>query len=70
MWTGRHLEWIREQVFDHEAHNCVLVDYARAETVLYRVVREHLETFLAQTRETYERPLPRYVVAELHAYLR
>ena len=40
------------------------------ETVLYRVVREHLETFLAQTRETYERPLPRYVEAELRAYLR
>lgn len=40
------------------------------ETVLYRIVREHLETFLAQTRETYERPLPRYVEAELRAYLR
>ena len=34
------------------------------ETVLYRTVRENLETFLAKTREAYERPLPRYVEAE------
>lgn len=40
------------------------------ETVLYRAVRENLETFLAYTRETYERPLPRYVEQELRAFLR
>jgi hypothetical protein len=40
------------------------------ETVLYRAVREHLETFLTHTRETYERPLPHYVEQELRAYLR
>jgi len=40
------------------------------ETVLYAVVRNHLETFLAHTRETYEAPLPRYVEQELRGYLR
>jgi transposase len=29
-WTGLHLAWIRGQVFDHEAHNRVLVDYVHA----------------------------------------
>lgn len=29
-WTGMHLEWIRKQVFEHEAHNRVLVDYVHA----------------------------------------
>lgn len=29
-WTGMHLDWIRKQVFDHEAHNRVLVDYVQA----------------------------------------
>ncbi len=40
------------------------------ETVLYSVVRTHLETFLAHARETYEAPLPRYVEDELRGYLR
>lgn len=29
-WTGMHLEWIRNQMFDHEAHNRVLADYVQA----------------------------------------
>jgi transposase len=29
-WTLKHMEWIRSQLFDHEAHNCVLVDYVKA----------------------------------------
>ena len=40
------------------------------ETALYAAVREHLETFLAHARETYDAPLPRYVEQELRAYLR
>ena len=40
------------------------------ESVLYRVVRESLETFLAHARESYESPLPRYVEKELRGYLR
>jgi hypothetical protein len=40
------------------------------ETVLYGVVRESLDTFVAHARETYERPLPRYVENELRAYPR
>jgi len=40
------------------------------ETVLYGIVREHLASFLAYTRERYERPLPAYVEAELRSYLR
>ena len=37
------------------------------ETALYALVRDHLETFLAYTREQYERGLPRYVEDELRA---
>ena len=40
------------------------------ETVLYRAVRDHLETFLAHARESYQRPLPRYVEKELRGYLK
>jgi transposase len=29
-WTGMHLDWIRNQKFDHEAHNRVLADYVQA----------------------------------------
>jgi transposase len=29
-WTDKHLDWIRTQVFDHEAHNRVLVDCVQA----------------------------------------
>lgn len=37
-------------------------------TILHRVVREHLLTFLA-TMEQAEHPLPKYVVAELTRYI-
>jgi len=40
------------------------------ETVLYSLVREHLETFLAHARESYGSPLPRYVEDEFRDYLR
>jgi hypothetical protein len=39
------------------------------ETVLYGLVRQHLESFLAYAREHYEGGLPRYVEQELRAYL-
>jgi hypothetical protein len=39
-------------------------------TVLYRVVRDRLATFLASAEERYERPLPRYVENELRGYLK
>jgi hypothetical protein len=38
--------------------------------VLYGVVRSSFETFLAHTRETYEKPLPRYVEKEFRSYLK
>ncbi len=38
--------------------------------MLYAIVRDHLETFFAHARETYEAPLPRYVEQELRGYLR
>lgn len=38
--------------------------------MLYAVVRDHLETFLAHARESYEAPLPHYVEQELRGYLR
>jgi hypothetical protein len=40
------------------------------DTVLHRVVREHLETFLEHAAESYEAPLPKYVRDELRGYLR
>ncbi len=40
------------------------------ETVLYGLVREHLASFLAFTREHYEGGLPGYVERELRAYLK
>jgi hypothetical protein len=40
------------------------------ETVLYGAVGAHLETFLAWARESYEKPIPRYVENELRGYLR
>jgi transposase-like zinc-binding protein len=39
------------------------------DTVLYRIVREHLATFLAHTERTYNAPLPRYVVNAFEHYL-
>jgi transposase len=39
-WTGMHLDWVRKQVFDHEAHNRVLVDYVQSvENATARVAR-------------------------------
>ncbi len=40
------------------------------ETVLYGAVRANLETFLAHTRETYAKPLPRYVEQEFRSFLK
>ena len=40
------------------------------ETVLYALVRDHLETFLVHARESYGAPLPRYVEDEFREYLR
>lgn len=40
------------------------------ETVLYGLVREHLESFLAYAREHYERGLPPYVEAEFRSFLK
>jgi hypothetical protein len=40
------------------------------ETVLYELVRRNLEGFLAYAREHYDGGLPRYVEAELRAYLK
>ena len=39
-------------------------------TVLYRLVKEHGAAFLRHARESYDRPLPRYVEDELRGYLR
>jgi len=39
-------------------------------TALYKIVAAHLETFLAEARETHERALPQYVERELREYLK
>jgi len=41
-----------------------------SETVLYGLVRQHIESFLAYAREHYDGGVPRYVEAELRAYLK
>ena len=38
-------------------------------TVLYALVRDHLETFVEHARERYTKPLPRYVVDTFRGYL-
>jgi hypothetical protein len=38
-------------------------------TVLYKIVSEHLETFLGEVRDLYDKPLPKYVEKELRDYL-
>ena len=48
-------------------------EYKRREpqaSVLHQLVREHLEPFLAYTREHYKKPLPKYVERELRGLLR
>jgi Putative transposase/Transposase zinc-binding domain len=40
------------------------------ETVLYGMVRDHLESFLEYVRDSYEAPLPRYVEHDLRGNLR
>jgi hypothetical protein len=40
-----------------------------AQTVLYAIVRDHLEAFLEHARESYDRGLPHYVEQALRAYL-
>jgi hypothetical protein len=42
----------------------------RRDSLLRKVVRENLPDFRRLVRETYEKPLPRYVLDEFHAYLR
>jgi hypothetical protein len=39
------------------------------ETALYGIVRDHLESFLAHARETYDRSLPHYVEQAFRSYL-
>ncbi len=39
-------------------------------TVLHAIVREHLEPFLQHARETYSKPIPKYVEQELRGYLK
>jgi hypothetical protein len=43
----------------------------RAEdTVLHKIVSEHLDEFIAHAEKSYQRPLPRYVVSELRGLLK
>ena len=39
------------------------------ETVLYALVKEHLDAFLQHAGESYAGPLPKYVVDEFRSYL-
>ena len=39
-------------------------------SILYGIVAEHLDEFIQQAADSYERPLPQYVISELKSYLR
>ena len=39
------------------------------ETALFRLVKEHLDDFIEHARESYEAPLPKYVVDEFRRYI-
>jgi transposase len=56
-WTGMHLDWVRGQVFELEAHNRVLIDYVQAvENATARV--ERLTKDIVELIETWSlRPL-------------
>ncbi len=57
----------REQLHRYATQQCGF-QYRRRITVLYSVVHEQLETFLARARER-ERPVPRFVERTLRAFL-
>ncbi len=46
------------------------VGHRSSDTLLYRLVEQHLPAFLAHVEENYDKPLPRYVRNELDGYLR
>ncbi len=46
------------------------VGHRSSDTLLYRIVEQHLPAFLAHVEENYDKPLPRYVRNELDGYLR
>jgi len=48
--------------------SCSYIPHRPEETLLHRVVRDQIETFLARARER-EHPVPRFVERELRAYL-
>jgi transposase len=51
-WTEPHMQWVRNQTFDHEAHNRVLVDYVHAvDEATARIKR--LDKDIAQVVETW-----------------
>jgi hypothetical protein len=66
-WTGKHLDWVRSQVFEHEAHNRVLVDSVHAvESATARV--EQLTKDIVELIESWSlRPLaPHFEFASRH----
>ena len=63
---------LRASVTLHAGKNSS-VAYQRHEpekTVLYKMVSEHLEPFLGEVRDHYDKPLPKYVEKELRDYLK
>jgi hypothetical protein len=64
---------VGEPAEQHGLHRVTPRGYERhrpEETPLYKIVAEHLESFLAQAREAHGRPLPQYVERELRDYLK
>ena len=55
--------------FRRRGTSTVYVPRRPHETTLYRVVQEHLATFLASAEQTHAAPLPRYVVDAFERYI-
>ena len=66
MWLlARNSPWVR--LVGHLAPS--YLPRRPSETVLYKLVEEHLDDFLQHARENYSGPLPRYVERQFRAYL-
>ena len=63
----------REQLERPHAYKTLARPYRRHEadkTVLYRIVAQHLETFLDEVHDHYDKPLPAYVEKELREFMK
>lgn len=62
-WCGIHLDWIRSQTFEHEAHNRVLVDYVKTvddcQERVKRLTKDLEDVVQAWSQRPWSRPFKR-----------